>query len=121
MGLTVTSDDKGVKVYVKEREWSGGSFKVYSLGISSKDKDGNWINGYLDAEFKKADADKITNKCKIKINNSWYKTTESNGKKYNKIFVNDFEVLEDGEGDEVVSLDEFMKIPENVGEELPFK
>lgn len=130
MGLTVTSDDKGVKVYVKNKEWSGGSFKTYSIGISSKGKDGNWVNGYLDAQFKKDDANKITNKCKIHIKNAFFTVSESNGKKYTKLFITEFDVLEAGEtpndsADGFVSIDDgdvpdFMKVDGEL-EEMPFK
>lgn len=130
MGLNVTSDDKGIKVYRKDRETkSGGTFATYSLAISSKDASGNWINGYMDAKFKKGV--EVNNKAKIKINNAFFTVDEYNGKTYPKIFVLDFDVIEQGEvsninGDAFVNLDsndlpDFMKIDDAVGEEVPFK
>lgn len=127
MGVTLTGEK--VKVYAKEKTWSGGTFMTYSIGVASKDKDGNWNNGFLDVQFKKADESKITNKCKIDIKNAFPVVTEYNNKKYVKWFILDFEVVEQGEGavggslDEFVRIDdtEFMNIPDGIDEEVPFK
>ncbi|MBO5921944.1 MAG: hypothetical protein J6Q48_06105 [Bacteroidaceae bacterium] len=117
MGLKVTTDGKPVTVYRKEKDTqNGGKFTTYSIGISSKDKDGNWVNGYLDAQFKKGV--EVAHKAKINISNSFYTVNEYNGKKYTKIFVMDFEVVDPGE---VQSNDTgFMNIPDGLDEELPF-
>ena len=46
MGLVVTTDEKGMKVYRKDRQTqAGGTFATYSIKIASKKKDGNWVNG----------------------------------------------------------------------------
>lgn len=123
MGLKVTTDGKAVTVYVKEKQTqNGGTFKTYSIAVASKYKDGNWINGYLDCQFKKADADKISNKCKINITNSFYTVNEYNGNKYLKLFVLDFDVAEQGEVKPVVALDAdgFMNIPDGLEDDMPF-
>lgn len=119
MSLTLTGEK--VKIYAKERTWSGGSFMTYSMSVSSKDKNGNWNNAYLDCEFKKADAEKITNKCVIKINNAFPTITVSkDDRKYVKWFINDFEVTEQGESAAIVNGDDFMNIPDNIDEEVPW-
>lgn len=128
MGLKLITDDKPVKVIKKERSWSGGIFNVYSLMVSSKGKDGNWTNGFVDAQFKKADESKVTNKCKIMIKNAFPTVNESNGKTYTKWMITDFDVVEEGEkpvsGDEFVNVDpnavdEFMAI-EGMDDLVPF-
>lgn len=124
MGLIVKTDNRPVTVYTQERQTqNGGKFTTYALGVASKDSEGNWVNGFIDCNFKKTDAEKIVNKCKINITNSFYTVSEYNGRKYVKLFVLSFEVVEspkpapapipsDG--------DDWMKIPEGIDEELPF-
>lgn len=117
----ITLTGEKVKIYCKERTYSGGSFMTYSMSVASKDKDGNWVNGFLDCEFKKADAEKITNKCVIKINNAFPKiTVAKDDRKYVKWFINDFEITEMGEG-AIANADDFMKIPSDIDSELPFE
>lgn len=124
MGLVVKTDNKPVTVYRQDKTSNNGvAYTQYSLGVSSKDKDGNWVNGFIDCQFKKADVEKITNKCKINISNSFYTVNEYNGKKYLKLFVLDFEVAEDGEKPQdapAPSSDEFLNIPDGLADELPF-
>ena len=98
MGLKVITEKGPVTVYANEKTTqNGGKFTTYCISVASKDQNGNWVNGFIDCQFKKADVDKITNKCKINISNSFYTVNEYNGKKYLKLFVLDFEVAEDGE------------------------
>ena len=116
------TDDRGVKIYKKLKTWSGGSFYTYSMGVASKDQNDNWVNGFLDCEFKKADAEKITNKCKIKILNAFPKVTKSGDRTYVKWFISEFEVVEQGEVEGASNLDAdgFMHIADTIDEELPF-
>lgn len=93
MGATLTADK--VKVFRKDKEWSGGTFATYSIGVSSKDKDGNYINGYLDVQFRKGV--ELGNKAEIKIKNAFPVVRESNGKKYVSWFINEFDELSQGE------------------------
>lgn len=123
MGLTVKSDDKGVKVIRKDRETkNGGKFATYSLMVSSKDMDGNWVNGFIDCQFKKGV--EIANKTKIQINNAFYVVNEYNGNKYTKIMILDYQVLEEGEQvttqQPLGGAEEFMTIPMGIDDELPF-
>lgn len=112
------TEEKSVKIYAKERTWSGGSFTVYSMGVSSKDKDSNWVNGFLDCEFKKGV--NVANKSKIKINNAFPVVRKSGEKTFVKWFITDFEVIEEGEVSQPQN-DDFMNIPDSDLEELPFK
>lgn len=120
MGLTVITDDKGVKVIRKDKtSKSGNPYTQYSLMYSSKDKEGNWVNGFIDCEFKKGV--EVNNKAKIKIKNSFPICDEYNGNKRNKIKIMDFEVIENGEGATKTTDDDgFMIIPEGSEEELIF-
>jgi hypothetical protein len=117
MGLTVKSDDKGVKIYAKEKESSYGKYMTYSLGISSKNQSGDWVNGFINCKFKKGVT--VANKSKIKINSAFFVATKSGERSYTHLMITDFDVIEAGEtaGE---SADEFMKIPEGVEDDTPF-
>ena len=123
MGLKVVTDSKPVTVYRKDRPTQSGSvFTTYTLGISSKDKDGNWQNGYIDCQFKKGV--EVANKAKIAITNSFYTVSEYNGKKYNKLFIMEFTVEEPGEAPQnapTPSDDSWMNIADGIDDsEMPF-
>lgn len=99
MGLKIITDDRYATVYVNERQTQNGSFKTYSIGVSSKDKDGNWVNGFLPCNFRKGTD--IANKSKITISNSFptvRKYTDKTGTERTEIgiFVLDYEVVEGG-------------------------
>ena len=116
MGLKLVSDDKGpVKVFRKDKEYAGGTFATYSVGVSSKDKDGNWVNGYLDVQFKKGV--ELGNKAEIKVINSFPTVREYNGKKYVSWFILDFEEVSQGEAPSSADMG-FANIP--FDEQLPF-
>lgn len=122
MGLKIETDGKAVTVYRKDRDTqNGGKFTTYSIGIASKDKDGNWVNGFIDCQFKKGV--ELNNKAKIEIANSFYTVSEYNGKKYTKLFVLDFTVVDQGEVPQPAPApngDGFMNIPTGIEVELPF-
>lgn len=117
MGLIVSTDDKGVKVYANEKEGAYGKFMTYSLGVNSKNKDGEWVNGCINCKFKKDVS--VANKTKIKIKSAFFVATKSGGKSYTHLMITDFDILESGETASD-SADEFMKIPEGVEDEVPF-
>ena len=117
MGLTVTTDDKGVMIFANEKEGANGKFTLYSIGVSSKNQNGGWNNGYISCRFKKGVS--IANKTKIKIKSGFFVVNKSGDKTYTSLMITDYEVLEPGDtasGD----ADSFMKIPEGVDEEVPF-
>lgn len=121
MGLTVKTDDKGVMVFRQDKETqSGKAYTQYSLGVGSKDIDGNWVNGFVDCQFKKGVS--VDNKTKIIINNAFYIVNEYNEKKYLKLMITDFSVLEAGEKKQEPTRDTgFLEIPEGIENELPFE
>lgn len=90
-----------------------GDFPRYSIGVSSKGPDGEWIKGYVPCKFKKGV--ELENMTKIKIKNAFYSV--SKGSKYNfvSVMITDFEVIEEEKADD------FMDIPSGIEEELPFE
>lgn len=70
----------------------------YSLGLSKKDKDGKYINGYVKVNFKKGV--ELDNKSKIKIKNAWLDFYKDNEKTMPTVFINEFEIVENGEKQE---------------------
>lgn len=122
MGLKITTDGKPVTVFKNERTTqNGGKFTTYSLAVASKDKDGNWVNGYIDAQFKK-NVD-VNNKAKINIGNAFYTVNKGkDGKNYIKLFVMEFDVVDQGEVPNAAQASgaDFMSIPDGIDEDVPF-
>ena len=126
MGLKIITEQTTVTVYVNERQTQNGTFKMYSIGVSSKDKDGNWVNGFLPCNFRKGT--EIANKSKITISNSFptvRKYTDKTGTERTEIgiFVLDYEVVEGGQPAPAPSGDMgFMNIPDDIDDSdgLPF-
>ena len=80
--------------FVHAREGQYGT--MYSLQLSKKNKDDQWENGYINAQFKKDVV--VPNGSKINITSGWltfYKAKEDN-RTVVQIFVNEFEILEEG-------------------------
>jgi len=118
MGLRISTDDKGVKVFKKVRDTkNGGKFATYCLAVSSKDLEGNWLNGYIDCCFKKGV--EVNNKAVINIKNAFYTVSEYQDKKYTKIFILDFDTIEAGESEKAVDTS-FMDISDGIEGALPF-
>lgn len=106
MGLRVITDNKPVMVFRQDKtSASGNAYTQYSLGISSKNTEGNWVNGFIDCQFKRGV--EVANRSQINISNSFFTVNEYNGKKYNRLFVLDFEVV--GEN-KATDDDGFMKV-----------
>lgn len=104
MGLTVTTDKNPVMVFRNDE----GKYPRYSIGISSKDKDGEWIKGYIPCKFKKGV--EIENMTKITINNSFYVVDRGDKRNFVSIMIMDFDIENEQE----------QPIPAGI-EELPFK
>ena len=107
-------------VMIFRSEYYGRVF--YSYGLSKKDRDGEYINGYMSCKFRK-DID-IPNKTLIKVNDAWQDFYISkNGRTVNSVFINEFDYVENQESDEKeVSLDDILG-SENIdieALELPF-
>lgn len=65
----------------------------YSIGLSKKDKEGNYEKGYMPCKFKKG-VD-IPNKTKIKITNAWLTFNQKDKKTFSYIFISDYELLDE--------------------------
>ena len=77
--------------FVHAREGQYGV--MYSVQLSKKNKDDQWENGYINAQFKK-DAE-VPDGAKIDIKSgrlSFYKTKDNKYAHY--LFINEFEILE---------------------------
>lgn len=68
--------------------------EYFSIGLSKKDKDGNYINGYINCRFPK-DA-KLENKTRIRILEAWLDFYVKDKITYPYIFINKYETIEDG-------------------------
>lgn len=84
----------------------------YKVGLSKKDMNGNYINGYKDVRFKKDVF--IHNKTKIKIKSAWLDFYIKDNKTIDYIFINDIEIVEENRND---APEEFYEVSD---EELPF-
>ena len=121
MGVRLLTDDKSVIIFRKDKQTSnGGKFSTYCMGISSKDKDGNWVNGFLDVVFKKGV--EVNNKAKINIKNAFPTVSKYNDKTYIKWMILEFDVVDNGEVPQPAPTpsDNWMNIPDGIDEKLPF-
>lgn len=121
MSVSFVTDEHGIKVYSQEVEWSGGTFKKYSVGINKKDRTtGEWLTVYQAVKFGKGV--EVNNKALIRIKDSFpnmYKGKD--GKVYLEWFIKDFEVLENGDAPaDAPANDSFMNVPVGEDSELPF-
>lgn len=66
----------------------------YSLGLSKKSKEGNYINGYIKVNFRKG-VD-LNNKSKIKIKNGWLDFYKDGEKTVPTLFIDEFELVQEG-------------------------
>lgn len=76
-----------LKVFRKDYE--GRAY--YKVGISKKDQNGNYINGYLDVRFKK-DVE-LEDRTNIYIKKAWIDFYLKGKKKMPYIFINEFETV----------------------------
>lgn len=121
MSLKIITDSKPVTVIRQDKTRSGGKqYTQYSIMVSSKSADNTWINGFIECVFKKGVS--VNNKSKININNAFYTVSDFNGKKYTKLMITDFAVVEDGEKPvQPTSGDGFMDVHTGISDELPFQ
>ena len=131
MGLKIVTDDRPVKIIRKDKvSAAGNSYTQYSAMVASKDKDGNWHNGFIDVSFKHGVS--VDNKAQIAIKNAFPVVSEYNGKTSVKWMITDFDVIVQGEGGSAptnasngngmaTDADGFLQINADIDlEELPF-
>ncbi len=82
------TNDYPVMIFRRDNEY--GTF--YTVGMSKKDKNGNYINGYMPCQFKQGVS--VEDKTKIYIKSAWltFYLKDKETKPY--IFINEFETLE---------------------------
>lgn len=76
-----------VMVFCKEFEGR----KLYSIGLSKKNKNGGYDNGFMSVRFKKDVV--VNNKTRIKLKDAWLSFNTNEGKTFPFIFINDFEIV----------------------------
>lgn len=82
------SNDYAVTIYRNDTQY--GTF--YKVGISKKDINGKYINGYKDCRFKKEV--QLEDKTKIYIKKAWLDFYIKNKRTIDYIFISEFETLE---------------------------
>ncbi len=104
--------NRNTMVFLKEYDGK----ELYSIGLSKKDINGNFINGYIGCRFKKDSH--LKNKTTITIKNAWidfYLTQDKKTVPY--IFINEFDII--NEPKDVQKNEETTKDPyEDMGDEV---
>lgn len=88
--MEITSNKKEI-IFRSEKD--GKVF--YSIGLSKKNMDGNYENGYMNVRFKK-DVD-IADKTRIAIKQAWIDFYKKDKATMPYIFINEFDVVTDEE------------------------
>lgn len=110
MGLTLSTDERGVRVWRNDK----GQYPNYSISYSKKNESGKYDNCYLSVRFSQRGVD-LPNGTDILIRSAFPSFNIGNdGKKYSYWMITDFERM-DGE-----ELPDFMKIADVDGDEAPF-
>lgn len=104
--------DKEEMIFKQEKD----DKRYYSIGLSRKDKNGEYISGYITAVFKK-DVD-IPNKTKIKIKEAWLGFNVKDKKTYPHVFINDFEVVEQEEKNPFEQFGDSIKTESQIGQQI---
>ena len=63
----------------------------YTMGMSKKDKNGNYVKGYVNVSFKKGV--ELNNMTKIKIKSAWLDFYKKDVQTIPYIFINDFDII----------------------------
>ena len=88
-----------VMVFRRDNEF--GTF--YKIGLTKKNKDGKYINGYKDIRFKKGV--NIPDRTKIYIKKAWLDFYVKDNRTYDYIFCSEFETLDNVINDTAASLE----------------
>lgn len=78
-------------VMIFRKDYQGNTF--YRLGISKKDKNDRYLNGYIPCQFKKGVS--LENKTKIYLKAAWLSFYLKDKTTVPYIFINEFETLKD--------------------------
>ena len=83
--------DKEEMIFRNERNGKA----IFSIGLSKKNKDGEYVNGYMEVHFR--NGVDLQNQTKIKIKEAWLGFNQKEKKTYTYIFINDFEIVKQPE------------------------
>lgn len=97
-------------------DYNGKPF--YSIGLVKKDKDGNYVNGYMNVSFKK-DVE-LENQTKIHINKAWIDFYNKDRKTFPYIFISEFDIVSEREQekDPFKEFGESIKTESQIGEQI---
>ena len=98
---------------VFKNEYNGKVF--YSIGISKKNQDGKYENGYINVRFKK-DVE-LDNQTKIKIKKAWIDFYCKDRKTFPYIFVSEFDPVEEKE-DVFEQFGKSIKTESQIGQQI---
>jgi hypothetical protein len=98
---------------VFKNEYNGKIF--YSIGISKKNQDGKYENGYINVRFKKNV--ELDNQTKIKIKKAWIDFYCKDRKTFPYIFVSEFEPVEEKK-DAFKEFGESIKTESEIGQQI---
>ena len=106
-------NDRNVKVFANDYN----DKRLYSIGLSKKDTNGEYVNGYMSCRFKK-DIE-LNNKATIVIKDAWLDFYLSNKRTIPYIFINEFELIDKGEIKEDIQQNEAKDDPyQEIGDEI---
>ena len=117
--MQIVSDKKEM-IFV--RDYQGK--ELYSIGISKKDMNGKYVNGYISCRFKKDTH--LKNKTTIMIKNAWLDFYLKDKVTMPYIFINEFEILEESKDiveNKEVEKDAYEQMGDEIeltDEDLPF-
>lgn len=97
-------------VMIFKREYQGNTF--YSLGLSKKDANNNYTNGYMPCQFKRGV--ELEDKTKIYIKSAWlsFYLKDKETKPY--IFINEFETVGETIEEAKTEINPFAEFGESV-------
>lgn len=105
--------DKEEMIFRNERNGKA----IFSIGLSKKNKDGEYVNGYMEVHFR--NGVDLQNQTKIKIKEAWLGFNQKEKKTYPYIFINDFEIV--GQQEKKNPFEEFgesFKTESGIGEQI---
>lgn len=108
--------DKEEMIFRNERNGKA----IFSIGLSKKNKDGEYVNGYMEAHFR--NGVDLQNQTKIKIKEAWLGFNQKEKKTYTYIFINDFDIVENTPKNEEQNpfeqFGESIKTESEIGEQI---
>ena len=89
----------------------------YKIGLSKKNKDGQFDKGYIPVRFKQGV--ELNNQTRIKINEAWLSFNTHEKKTYPYIFINDFNIVDKGTPDQKNPYEDMKtKVESDIGEQI---